>query len=212
VPYLPQLALLAALWLVVVISPGPNFLAAVSAATTGSRRTGVRTALGFALGDAIWATSSLLGLAVLLDRYRWLTDLVRYGGAAVLVLLGARALLHARRAAAPAGPAADRGRPADRRRLGSPLLTGLLVDLGNPKAAVFFTSLFAALLPAGVPVWVGVVAVAEVAAIPAVWYSAVAWTFSADRVRTAYRRVRRSVDAVTGGLFVALGIRLATSD
>jgi threonine/homoserine/homoserine lactone efflux protein len=218
-PYLPHLAALAALWLVVVVAPGPNFLTAVAVSTTRDRRAGVLAAFGFALGDAIWATSSLLGLAVLLDRYRWLTDLVRYGGAAVLLLLGARALLHARRSARsgptdPTGSAepVEPGPAAARRRFRSPVLTGLLVDLGNPKAAVFFTSLFAALLPPTVPVWVGAVAVAEVAAIPALWYSAVACAFSAARVAAGYRRLRRPIDALTGGLFVALGIRLATSD
>jgi threonine efflux protein len=212
VRYLPQLAVLGAVWFVVVIAPGPNFLAAVAAATTGDRQRGVRTALGFALGDAIWATSSLLGLAVLLARYDWLADVVRFGGAAVLVALGLRSVLRARRdgAGEPAAAAGERPGPA-RSRLRSPLLTGLLVDLGNPKAAVFFTSLFAALLPAGVPVWVAVVTVVEIGLIPAGWYSVVACLFSTGRVQAAYRAVRRPIDAVVGAVFVALGIRLATS-
>jgi threonine efflux protein len=203
VRYLPQLAALAAVWLVVVIAPGPNFVAAVTVATTGSRRAGVRTAVGFAVGDATWAISSLLGLAVLVDRYRWLAELVRFGGAALLVVLGVRSVLRARRHVEDAPPAPSRFR--------SPLLTGLLVDLGNPKAAVFFTSLFAALLPAGAPGWVGVVAVAEVAAVPALWYSGLACLFSAGRVLRGYRAQRRPIDALVGGIFVALGVRLATT-
>ncbi|HVQ89904.1 MAG TPA: LysE family transporter [Mycobacteriales bacterium] len=210
--YLPQLAVLGAVWFVVVLAPGPNFLAAVAAATTGDRQRGVRTALGFALGDAIWATSSLLGLAVLLARYDWLADVVRFGGATLLVTLGLRSVLRARRdgAGQPAAATGQRPGPA-RSRLRSPLLIGLLVDLGNPKAAVFFTSLFAALLPAGVPVWVAVVAVAEMGLIPAAWYSVVACLFSTGRVRRAYQAMRRPIDAVVGAVFVALGIRLATS-
>jgi threonine efflux protein len=213
VRYLPQLAVLGAVWFVVVMAPGPNFLAAVAAATTGDRQRGVRTALGFALGDAIWATSSLLGLAVLLARYDWLADVVRFGGAAVLVTLGLRSVLQARRdGAGPPAAAAGEKRPGrPRSRLRSPLLTGLLVDLGNPKAAVFFTSLFAALLPAGVPVWVAVAAVVEMGLIPACWYSVVACLFSTGRVQRAYRAVRRPIDAVVGAVFVALGVRLATS-
>jgi threonine/homoserine/homoserine lactone efflux protein len=205
------LAVLGAVWFVVVIAPGPNFLAAVAAATTGDRRRGVRTALGFALGDAIWATSSLLGLAVLLARYDWLADVVRFGGAAVLVTLGLRSVLRARRDGAEQPAAAgERSGPVGS-RLRSPLLTGLLVDLGNPKAAVFFTSLFAALLPAGVPVWVAVVAVVEMGLIPAGWYSVVACLFSTGRVQRAYLAVRRPIDAAVGAVFVALGVRLATS-
>jgi threonine/homoserine/homoserine lactone efflux protein len=109
----------------------------------------------------------------------------------------------------PPGESAAAGRRGFRFR--SPLLTGLLVDLGNPKAAVFFTSLFAALLPVGAPGWVGLAVVVEVSLIPALWYSAVACLFSTGRVVRAYLAVRRPIDALAGALFVALGIRLATS-
>jgi threonine/homoserine/homoserine lactone efflux protein len=76
---------------------------------------------------------------------------------------------------------------------------------------MFFTSLFAALLPVGAPGWVGVAVVVEVALIPALWYSAVACLFSARRVVRAYRAVRRPIDALAGAVFVALGVRLAAS-
>jgi threonine/homoserine/homoserine lactone efflux protein len=207
------LAVLGAVWFVVVLAPGPNFLAAVAAATTGNRQRGVRTAVGFAIGDTIWATSSVLGLAVVLARYEWLADVVRFGGATVLVTLGLRSVLRARRdgAADPGAVGPGQAEPGHRPGLRSPLLTGLLVDLGNPKAAVFFTSLFAALLPAGAPVWVAAVAVVISGLIPAFWYSVVACLFSTGRVVRAYRAVRRPIDAVVGTVFVALGIRLATS-
>jgi threonine efflux protein len=203
-PYLPSLLMLAAVWIVVVITPGPNFLTAVSAATTRSRRDGVLSAFGIAIGDGIWASSSLLGLAVLLARYGWLADVVRFAGAGFLLLLGIRALLRSRRRDEPGH--ASIAAPG---RARSALLTGLLVDLGNPKTAVFFTSLFAALLPAGAPLWVAVAAVGVIAVIPAVWYSSLACLFSTGRVVAGYQRMRRWVDAVTGGVFVALGIRVA---
>jgi threonine efflux protein len=206
VAYLPHLIALASVWFVVVVAPGPNFVAAVSAATTGGRRAGVLTAFGLACGDGIWATSSLLGLAVLLSRYGWLADTIRWGGSAFLVVIGLRSMLRSRR---------HRDGPAHaapvKRRSGSALLTGLLVDLGNPKAALFFTTLFAALLPTPVPVPVGVAAVVIAAATPALWYSVLAFLFSTGRVAAVYRRIRRGIDAVMGGVFVALGVRLAAS-
>jgi threonine efflux protein len=204
VSYLLQLLVLAGVWLVVVIAPGPNFVATVAAATGGGRSRGFRTAVGFALGDLIWASSSVLGLAVVLARYEWIAQLVRFGGAAMLVFLGLRSIVRARRAGAPELAGVE---PA--RRFRSAVLTGVLVDLGNPKAALFFTSLYAALLPAGAPRWLLVASVAVTAAIPGLWYSAVAWLFSTGRVARAYRALRRPVDAVVGAVLVALGLRLA---
>src|SRR4051794_19406568 len=136
-------------------------------ATTRGRRDGVVAAAGFALGDGIWAAGSMLGLAVVLARYGWLAELIRFAGGAYLVLLGLRALLRSRHR-----PAAAAGDQPVRRR--SALLTGVPVDLGNPKAAVFFTSMFAALLPSAAPAWVGWAFVAVSMALPALWYSAVA--------------------------------------
>jgi threonine efflux protein len=204
--YVVHLLVLAGVWLVVVIAPGPNFVATVAAATTGGRGRGFRTALGFAIGDLIWATSSVLGLAVVLARYEWVAQVVRFGGAAMLVFLGLRSIVRARRM--PGEVAAVAAEPA--RRVRSAVLTGLLVDLGNPKAALFFTSLYAALLPAGAPVGLLVASVAVTAVVPGLWYSAVAWLFSTGRVARAYRAVRRPVDAIVGAVFVALGLRLAT--
>jgi threonine efflux protein len=211
--YVPDLAVLSVVWFLVVIAPGPNFLTAVSAATTRGRRHGVQVALGFAVGDAIWAASSILGLAVLLARYGWLSDIVRFGGAAVLCVLGARSLLHARTAlTGGVGEATEpTALPKTPRRFRSGVVTGLLVDLGNPKAAIFFTSLFAALLPAAAPWWLKIATIAVTAAIPACWYCLVAYLFSTGRVAAAYRRLRRPLDALAGTLFIAVGLRLATS-
>jgi threonine/homoserine/homoserine lactone efflux protein len=202
-----DLVVLGAVWFVVVVAPGPNFLASVSAATTRGRRHGVRVAAGFALGDAIWAASSVLGLAVLLARYGWLAEVVRFGGAAVLLVLGARSVLRSRHGFVPV----REGAAPPARRLRSGLLTGLLVDLGNPKAAVFFTSLFAALLPATAPWWEALAAVAVVSAIAGGWYSLVVWLFCTGRVAAAYRRLRRPIDAVAGALFIGLGIRMVAT-
>jgi threonine efflux protein len=215
--YATDLVLLGLVWFVVVLAPGPNFLAAVTASTGRGRRHGMQVAAGFAIGDAIWATSSMLGLAVLLARYGWLTEVVRFGGALMLVVFGLRALVRARRpdgADRAADPTVAQGLPAGTERSRwrrSGVLTGLLVDLGNPKAAVFFTSLFAALLPAGAPWWFKAATVVIVAAIPALWYSLVAFLFSTGRVASAYRRLRRPFDALAGTLFLGLGVRLAAS-
>lgn len=294
-----DLVVLGAVWFAVVVAPGPNFLASVSAATTRGRRHGIQVALGFAVGDAVWAASSVLGLAVLLARYGWLSEVVRFGGAAVLVVLGARSLLRSRHTNLPEAPdepppprprrprpgrvlgrrsprtdmpsastepppprsrrqrpgtilcwrsrrigmpsaAPEPPRPRSRRRrsgttLGrrsrrtdmpggpsepprprsrrrrSGILTGLLVDLGNPKAAVFFTSLFAALLPAAAPWWESAAAVVIVSAIAGGWYTVVACLFSTGRVAAAYRRLRRPLDALAGALFIGLGLRLASA-
>jgi threonine/homoserine/homoserine lactone efflux protein len=127
---------------------------------------------------------------------------LKIAGAAYLIYLGVQALLgslHGQanvRAAAPA--------PS-----GHELRQGLLSNLGNPKMAIFFSSLlpqfgasFAALLALGL----------LFCALTMIWLSAYAAALA--RVGDALRRprVRRAIDTVTGTALVAMGFRLAAAD
>ena len=201
--YLPHLLALAGVWVLVVMSPGPDFVVTMSRAT-GSRRAGLAAAAGITLGTAIWASASAAGAGIVLARYQWAAEAVRYLGAGYLAWLGLRMILHSGRAVPDAG--ADAG---ERRGTGAAWRAGLLADLGNPKAAVFWTGLFAAVLPAAAPVTVRATAVALVVAIAAAWYSAVACAFSLELITRRYRRAKKWIDRVTGGVLTGLAATLA---
>ncbi len=195
-------------WTVTVLSPGPNFLATVQAALGRSRRAGLEVALGISVGTTIWATASLLGLGLLFQSAGWLYHAVRIAGACYLIFLGVATLLSARRPATqPAGPASATGPAAGGLWA---VRRGLLTDLSNPKAAAFFTSLFAVAVPPGAPFWFDAAIVALVVAIAGGWYALCACAVSLAPVAAVYRRAQRAVTAAAGVVFVALGLRLAS--
>jgi threonine efflux protein len=201
--YLPVFLTLAAIWTVVVISPGPCFVATVQQATRGRSRDGVFVALGIASGTIIWCAGSLLGLAVLFATFSWLYQLVRLAGAIYLLHLGLKTIRHAHQPLPAAGQGAAPIRPASAWRV------GFLTDISNPKAAAFFGSLFAALLPVHAPLWVPVAAVLLVVVIEFMWYCLMAYLFARKPVAHVYRRAKRWIDYITGGLYMLLGGRLA---
>ena len=205
--YLPRLLALAGIWGLVVMSPGPDFVVTASRAAA-SRRTGLAAAAGIVLGTAVWASASAGGLALALAHYRWVAEVIRLLGAGYLTWLGFWMIVRSRCALGVPAPvaAAQSATP----RLGPAWRAGLLADLGNPKAAVFWTSLFAAVLPPDAPVWVRGSAVAVAVLIAAVWYSAVACAFSLAAIAGVYRRAKTWVDRVTGGVLIGLAARLAT--
>lgn len=205
--YLPHLLALAGIWALVVMSPGPDFVVTVSRAAA-SRRTGLAAAAGIVLGTAVWASASAAGLELVLAHYRWVAEVIRLLGAGYLAWLGFWMIVRSRRAVPVPVPVADAQSAAA--RLGPAWRAGLLADLGNPKAAVFWTSLFAAVLPPAAPVWVRGTAVAVAVLIAAAWYSAVACAFSLGAIAGAYRRAKTWVDRVTGGVLIGLAARLAT--
>ena len=196
------------IWLVTVISPGPNFLATAQASLAGSRRDGLLVVLGIGIGTTVWCTASLLGLGLLFERVAWLYLLVKLAGGAYLAYLGLRILLTAGRAAAQASAAA----PGATGITGLQAVRfGLLTDLSNPKAAAFFASLFAVTLPPAAPLWFDALAVGLVVAIAVAWYALVACFMATAKVAAAYRRAQRLILTVMGLAFLGLGLRVASA-
>lgn len=201
-------ATIAGLWVITVVSPGPNFFATAHTAVAVSRRDGLLVAAGVALGTLLWATVSLLGLGVLFQTAGWLYQAVKLIGAAYLIYVGARMLLGAWRGS-PAGRAASAAQSVAGARA---FRFGLLTDLSNPKAAAFFTSLFAVTIPPGAPLWFDALIVSAVVAIAGGWYALAACLVSFESVARLYRRGQRAIGAVTGAVFMALGLRLGLSE
>ena len=114
----------------VIVTPGQDTALTIRNTLLGGRRSGVLTAAGVASGQAFWTLAASLGLAALLSASEPAFLAVRLAGAAYLVFLGIQTLLGASRH--------GDDRP---RRAGSSFRQGLLSNLGNPKMAVFFTSL-----------------------------------------------------------------------
>jgi threonine efflux protein len=199
------LAALFAVHLLVVASPGPAFLAVSRTAIGTSRSAGLVAAAAMATGALIWAVATLFGLHVLFSQAPWLYDALRLGGAAYLIYLGLGMLRSAWRGGkssteAVAAPRAQRT-----------FLRSLGVQLSNPKAAVFFGSIFVTLLPADAPLWVKGAALAILGINEFGFYGLVAVVLSAPRAQRIYGNAKRGLDLLFGGFLTALGVKLALS-
>ncbi len=192
-------------WSVTVLSPGPNFLATSYTAATQGRGRALMVVAGITVGTAIWATASLTGLSLLFQTAGWLYQIVKVAGAVFLMTIGLILIVSTWRSGAGDPPVARAAMTA-----GQAFRRGLIVDLANPKAAVFFTSLFAAALPPAAPLWFQALVVAAVVVIAGGWYALVACLVHLRPVATVLGRARRALDVAAGSLFCALGLRLAT--
>jgi threonine efflux protein len=198
-----SLATIVGVWLITVLSPGPNFFATIYTATAQSRRLGVVLSAGIAVGTTIWATASLLGLGLLFQTTAWLYQFVKLAGGAYLIYLGITTIMSARQSpsTAPVRIQADSAGRAFRR--------GLIVDLSNPKAAVFFTSLFAVSVPPEAPLWFKVLVVAIVVMMAGGWYALVACIVNLPPVALALQKMQKAISYLTGLVFIGLGVRIA---
>jgi threonine efflux protein len=85
---------------------------------------------------------------------------------------------------------------------------GLLTNVTNPKSALFFGSIFAAVFPPSPGLLLQCLTVIVVMANAFCWYGGLAYLFSRGRVRLAYARARATINRIAAGLFGVLGLGL----
>jgi threonine/homoserine/homoserine lactone efflux protein len=187
----------------VIVTPGQDTALTIRNTLARGRRGGVHTAAGVALGQLVWALAASAGLVALLSAWEPAFLAIRIAGAAYLFYLGLTALRSAfTRAREPSAALKQRLRTP-------PLVQGLLSNLGNPKMAVFFTSLLPQFAPQS---FVALFALGSVfCTLTLIWLSG--YALAVSRATELLRRSRpwRAIEALTGAVLVALGVRVAAS-
>jgi len=185
------------------MSPGPSFVLVSRVAVTASRPNGLAAAIGMGAGGAIFGILALAGLSALLQQVEWLHLALKVLGGAYLIYLGIRIW----RSAATPLVIDDMG-ASGKRPVTRSFWLGLVTQLSNPKTAIYYASIFAALLPAKPAAWLLIALPPVIFLIEAGWYAIVALAFSSNGPRSAYLRSKAWVDRVAGAVLGALGARL----
>jgi threonine/homoserine/homoserine lactone efflux protein len=194
--------------LLISASPGPAMALVFRRAALRGLRGAVPTVLGLSLGVYTWALLAAGGVAALVATSQLAFVALRVVGAVVLVVLGVRAWRSAwqGRGAVPHPATVSAATGRGRRAFGE----GVLVQLANPKAAVFMVAFYPQFVPAGRPLFAttALLALLQVAIEIAFYLTLAA---GAARAGAWFRRpaVRRRLDAVTGTVLVGLGLRVA---
>ncbi|MDR2985120.1 MAG: LysE family translocator [Nocardiopsaceae bacterium] len=183
---------------ILTVTPGPGVLYVVGRSVGGGRRTGLASMLGIETGEAVYIAGAALGITALLATSPVALSVLRYGGAAYLVLLGIRAWRDAGRGEAEGEPDGEVARAGNWAAYGR----GLVVQLLNPKVAVFFLAYFPQFIRTGEPVapqvvLLGAIYIAIAMSIDTCYVLLASWL--ADRLaRTERARRRRArISALT---------------
>jgi RhtB (resistance to homoserine/threonine) family protein len=188
-----------------VASPGPDFALVLRQSLAHGRRTALWSSIGIGCGISIHITYSLLGLGFFLAHSPIALSVFQYLGAAYLAWVGWHALRTRPRAVdldlTRPGATAPTSRAA--------WTTGFLVNALNPKAALFFISLFPLavsvttpkLIQAGYGLWMTVATMA--------WFCLVSVVFTRREVRERFLRTGHWIDRALGLVFLAFAVGLA---
>lgn len=189
------------------MSPGPSFVLVARFAVASSRRDALAAALGMGIGGLILALAGLAGLQALLTAVPVLYLVLKIAGGVYLIYLGWRMWRGAREPLAVAAVRDAQHSPYSKRSF----LLALTTQLSNPKAAIIYGSVFAALLPKEISWQASALLCAIVFVIETGWYTIVAVALSSSRSRAAYLGYKAIIDRLAGGVMALLGARLMTS-
>ena len=194
----------------VIVTPGQDTALTIRNTLVGGRSTGLATAAGVTCGQAVWTVATAAGVAALLAASEPVFTAVKLAGAAYLVLIGLQALRTAFTGLPSDHPALTGGRPRLAPRAG--FRQGVLSNLGNPKMAVFFTSLLPQFAGDGGASFAGLLALGLLFnLLTFVWLAGYALVVARAGGVLQRPAIRRAIDGVTGTVLVAFGVRLAVA-
>jgi threonine/homoserine/homoserine lactone efflux protein len=188
-----------------VVSPGPSFVMVARVAVAQSRGAGLFVALGMGLGGFLFAAAALLGLQAILLAVPALYVGIKIVGGLYLAWLGLRIYRAAK------WPLVFDAATANAGRGWRYFWIGLGTQLSNPKTAIVYASVFAALLPASFGAGFAASLLAIVFAVESGWYTIVALVLSAQAPRATYLRGKKWLDRTAGAVMMALGAKLVAS-
>lgn len=189
--------------LLAVMSPGPDLAMITRQTLAYGRSAGIWTALGIGSGISFHIAWAMFGMGWMLQRFPMLLDILRYGGALFLLYMGSRAI----RAQPSTNDAANQEKAepgSNAHHFGIGVLTNVL----NPKALLFFMALCSAVITAATPVWLRLGLGLWMVVSTAAWFSMVSVTLSHPRVRERLISSGYLIDRAMGAILLALGIAM----
>ena len=186
------------------LTPGPAVLLVLSQGMKTGFKSSLRGAMGILAGNAIYFALSALGLGALLVASATLFQVIKWTGAAYLIFIGLKLLL-AKPREADAGQAASAPKRAVRL-----FSEGLLTQLSNPKAIIFFSALLPQFVTPGGNLFIdffilGLISIAV--EFPVLMFYG--WAGEQGNRLIMRGRFARLVDRLAGGFLIGAGISLA---
>ncbi len=203
--FLAQFITVALVHLLAVISPGPDFAMVTRNSILYSRKTGIYTSIGIAVGILVHVAYSLWGIGFVIAKSIVLFNIIKFIGAGYLVYIGYKSL----RAKPSVQAETDVNVVKKDISLWASFKIGFLTNALNPKATLFFLALFTQIIDPATPKSIQFLFGIEMMIITFIWFTIVSLFFSNSLIRSRVGKVQHYVERVTGAVLISLGIKVA---
>ena len=198
-----ELLSLAVLGILIVISPGADFVLVLRNSLNSGRKAGIATAIGISLAICVHIAYSLLGISYLISQNQWLFNLVRYLGAAYLIYLGIKGIF--------SKPDRQEVSITQQQQESSwrYFSQGFLCNVLNPKTMLFFLSIFSQVMSLDTSsnwpaLWYGLYMIV----LHGIWFALVAILFTSPKLQAYLQRAKHRINQVCGAGLLLFGAML----
>jgi|SRR3989344_623913 len=202
--YLPEFLIVATAHFLAVVSPGPDFIMITRNSLIYSKRTGVYSAIGLGIGILVHIIYSLIGIGLIISKSILLFSIIKFLGAGYLIYIGYKSITsHSK-----TNLSLYENKKNDLTKIQA-LKMGFITNVTNPKATLFFLSLFSVVISPTTPVFIKILYGLEMSVVTSLWFIFVAIIFSHRLIKGRIDRIQNTASKLMGAILIALGIKLA---
>lgn len=204
--YLPIILTVALIHLLAVMSPGPDFIMIVRNSIKYGRQSAIYSAAGLGLGILLHVSYCLAGIALIISRSVLVFDVIKFIGAAYLLYIGIKTLTsrdQRQNLELKVGKKEDLS-PAQSVRV------GFITNATNPKATLFFLSLFTLVIQPTTPLWVKLIMAFEMSMATFCWFSLLSIALSHHFVKGRISSIQHWAEKFMGGVLILFGLKVAS--
>lgn len=205
--YSNEFLTVAVIHLLAVASPGPDFVMVLRQSLSVGRTAAIWTSIGIGLGILVHVAYALLGLGLIISQSVQIFSLIKLIGAGYLLYIGWKSL----RAQPDHSAAAVSDVLTSQKKYSASqaLRIGFLTNVLNPKATLFFLSLFSVIIKPDTPQSVQLIYGLYMSIATGVWFCGLSFALTQPAVRRGFSRFGHWAERCMGVILIALGIRLA---
>lgn len=205
--YLTEFLTIAVVHLLAVASPGPDFAMVLRQSIVAGRTPALWTSVGIGGGILVHITYCLLGLGLIISQSIMLFNLFKLVGACYLLYIGWTSLR-----ARPQDTADDESVTLSPPGAAQALRIGFLTNALNPKATLFFLSLFSVVISHDTPLVIQLGYGIYMALATGIWFCGLSLVLTQQKVRNLFSRFGHWAERLMGTALIMLGLKLALSN
>ncbi len=192
--------------LLAVVSPGPDFMMITRNSLTHSRKSGIYSAIGLGLGILVHVAYCLIGIGYIISKSILIFNFIKLLGAAYLIYIGYKSLTSKTHKV-------DDNVIFEKKDF-SPLNAiklGFLTNVLNPKATLFFLSLFTVVIKPDTPLFLKLFMGFEMSVVTMLWFAFIAYVFSHSIIQSRIHKIQAYAERFIGIVLIGLGLKVAFS-